>query len=476
MLTSFANLLRSRLAEVLRSPEPTSPSPLESLISPDRDRRRNEESAPPADEQIDRPCIWGVEFFTPAYIDGLEAGLLRMGWGRSDTSTAHPDPIVWLRDLSRHRHSGASLPLGVLTTDESPAFLLSHRVPDLPQSAEHAQARISAITPSLFSVTVCFVIREDVVEKMNRVLWEQKASYVVSRDGRDSLLDPYSQKSMELGEAREALGGEVAAWFAQWLPGVFSSEPRRDIPTWEFVTSEAAHPLTLKAEKRPSFRSYLNLIGFRLGFDAWSHGRLQSLHLNSSESPSHPLLVGNSQALRAISKDGDELQRHDLVNAVDEALWEVLPAWAVVPLVNLYTQELLNEVVPARGSVEQALDNLREGMLRRIDLSAVASELRDICEGDHWLWDEPDEFVMTRPGASPADTTLGEHLRFVIGNQAGWLCEADRSVRDRVLQYGTLLASEESIRLQRRTTRLTWAVLGLALVTAVTQVFLAQCA
>ncbi len=475
-MSKLANILRSLLIGLRHRRQPSPAGPFDGLISPERDRRRNADSTPPADEHIDRPCIWGVEFFTPAYIDSLEEGLQRLGWERGDPSTTSPDPIAWLRDLGRHRHSGGSLPLGPLITDESPDFLFAHRVPELPQSAELAFAHISSITPSLFSVTVCFVIRESVVATLNRILHEQKTSYLTSQDGRNSLHDPYSQKSKELEQARKALRGEIADWFARFLPGVFSSEERRDIPTWEFVTTETAHPALPEAGERPSHWSYLTLIGFRLGSGSWTHTGVPSLHLNADGSRNHPLLVANRSSLRSMVQGADEFNRNTLVHAVYyEALLDILPAWAMVPLVDLYTRHLLNDVVRGDGSVERALDRLQEGGLRRIDRSTVASELRDISEGEHWFWDDSHGLARTWRVASVGDTRLSDHLRFVVGNQASWLHEADRSSRDNTLHYGTLLAAAESIRLQRTTKRLTYAVMLLAIVAAMMPFIAARC-
>lgn len=426
MVTEQTNVLRSFLAKLRRSRAPVSPDLPDGFISSERDQRLNAASALPPGEHIDVPCIWGVEFYTPAYIDGLESGLERLGWETSSsTTTANPlnrDPIGWLKGLRRHRYGSAALPLDTLTTDESPQFFGSHRVPELPQSAEYAQADIFAIAPSILAVSVCFTIRQGVADAIDKVLREPKTSYAVPRERGYSIRDPYTQKAAAFQARRDVLQREVATWFAEYLPGVFSSSSSRDLPTWKFITTAVGHPVPLGT--RSPLWSYLRLIGFTLGLESWVHKRLSGLYLSTTRSqPDHALLIGNRDSLLAEmpSKNvGESVSARDtLVFEVHAALRDVLPSWAVIPLVDLYTRDVVSATVPKHLEPVRTLETLRESMLRRLDVATVASELKDISEEEHWTWSDANSFVRVEHPSSSTTLELGDNLRFIVGNQAG---------------------------------------------------------
>ena len=439
------------------------------LSFPERDQRLNESSTPPPEEHIDLRCVWGIEFYTPAYADRLESGLLQLGWGASGADGLKRDPIAWLRGLARRRYSGGWLNLGVLTTDHSPPFFMSHHVPTLPQSAEYAQAQISAISPSLVALTVCFAVREEFSDSIDDILREPRSSYTTPIPRGSRIHDPHSQKVEALEELRHTLRSDVADWFAEFVPGVLSSGDRH-VPTWELVTANLGHPVVPGESERPPLWSYLEAIGFTLGLDSWAFGDPASLYLSTDQSRDHALLIGNTDTLEKTLRSGTENPRNRVVFEVNEQLLEIIPLWGLIPLVDQYTQDTINATVPGDGRPEQTLDVLTESMRRRTDLPFIASELVDLSEEEQGVWARADSFTRVRHSPSRPAEKLGEVLRFVSGNQGVWLKAADRAARDNLVQYGTLLASAENVRLQGRIKLLTYAVVGLAILTVLAQI------
>ena len=54
-------------------------------------------------------------------------------------------------------------------------------------------------------------------------------------------------------------------------------------------------------------------------------------------------------------------------------------------------------------------------------------------------------------------------MREQIGERSEWLRNIDRTVRDLLIQYGTILGTRENINLQSRIGRLTWVLIGLTI-------------
>ncbi len=478
MVTILVHAVRSHFAKLLRflSSAAASGDAVDTFSLPERDQRINAISTPPPEEHVDLPCIWGIEFYTPSYIDELESGLQRLGWDTNAiiTEPHGRDPIGWLRNLRRHRSNSAMLPLDILTTDESPEFLLSHRVPKLPQNVKYAQAHISAITPSLIAMTVCFTVHEETSGAIQSILREQRESHAIPLARGSSIQDPYSQKSAELEELREELRCDIADWFVEFLPGVLSSGNQR-VPTWELITATVGHPTVPGQSERPPIWSYLRLIGFTLGLESWSYGDQPIFYVSTDRTRYHALAIGNKLALEGAMDGNGDSKRDGIVFSINEILMEVLPLWALVPLVDLYTGDIVGATVPESGQTEKALSTIRKSFLRRVDIPVVASELIDSSREGKGDWSYADAFTLVQRASHGEVVKLGESLRLLIGDQAVWLREADRAARDNLIQYGTLLASQESIRLQRRTKHLTYAVVVLTILTVLVPFIAGQC-
>lgn len=478
MFSSFVSSLCSRLPEQLRSVvrRPASPSyPVDEDSFRGLDAEINERSTPPPEEHFDLRCIWGVEFYTPSYIDTLESSLVHLGWGTPVGLHTERDPILWLRGLRRHRYSSSWFSLGPLATEDGPSFLGGTRkVPELPPYVPYAQGHIAALSPSLVAVSLCFALDESLSTKINASLREDRTSFLEARADGYAIRDPRSQKLSNFEETRRELQGSIHEWFGRHLPGVFVSG-NVDVPTCELITARVARPYIRGKGEAPKVDSYIRIVGFEESMDSWHTDKMRGLLFDIPRASSHPLFMSKDSDLEAVIRDGYGSPRPGSIAFMDQAVSSMLRAWAVLPLMEHLTREVATMSVPANDAPEQALDVLKRGMLSRIDIAALSSELADESRANRWIHQDASQFVRARPIHEDRDDTLGKVLDYRIKSQAAWLKETDRSARANSEQYGTLLAAAENIRLQKSLKRLTWALTVLALLAIAMPVVAAKC-
>jgi len=84
-----------------------------------------------------------------------------------------------------------------------------------------------------------------------------------------------------------------------------------------------------------------------------------------------------------------------------------------------------------------------------VDISAASAELRHFAKHESSFEHEIESFKPCDPRIyrDPA-ITLGKALREQVGERAEWLYNIDRSVRDLLTQFGTILGTRENIKLQ----------------------------
>jgi hypothetical protein len=99
-----------------------------------------------------------------------------------------------------------------------------------------------------------------------------------------------------------------------------------------------------------------------------------------------------------------------------------------------------------------------------IDIATIAADLRQFAAQKAWFDGELPKFSPSTPKYYAPETTLARALREQIEKRAGKLQETDRSIRDLVIQHGTMLSATESMNLQNRVARLTWVLVFLTVV------------
>ncbi len=429
-----------------------------------RDERINRDSTPPSDEHVDLRCVWGIDFYTPSDVAELEGHLHDLGWGAAQRSRSGRDPVSWLRGLRRHRYGAASFPVGPITAEHSPTFIVdTYSVDHLPPGVSYAQGSIHSLSPSLIAISICFIIEPSFSTTINDSLRTPHVSYRVPTPRGYAIIDPYIQKCESIAAIRGIVQEGIADWFSAHVPGIFSRSSTR-LPTCELLTAKVARPFVFGESTGRGRYSYLGPIGFDASSDSWKTLKVEGMVFNIPRDHYHANIAVNAADLEAAVADGYGPPRTGSVHFLNMIMESVIVSWAILPLLETYTQDVSTDSLPDSQDHVQALDNLKTKMMARGDVAALTTELGD--EGDHggWTWIEAREFVRVRPFPREKQVTLGEELQFLIQNQAAWLNEMNRVTREHATQYGTLLAATESIRIQRGLNRLTLSLAGLAIV------------
>ena len=441
-----------------------------------KDQQNNVDTSPPADENIALRCVWGVEFYTPSHIEGLIDSFRKLSWHPGDHPDPSRNPEVWLRGLRGSQYGGAWLNLGSLVPEGSklPFLVDKHTVP-LPEGVEYALANISSVSPSLVSIVVCFVLKDDTSSLFEEALLKDRETYQTSFTTPftrgQKYHEPWSQKRDDIDRIRVNISKKVGDWFSENLPGLFSSGLLDGkIPTCEFVTLREAEPFSSLATGSARFYEYLNLLGMGHDFDVWKSSKAAELKFRMPSSSERDLLyhsmlaAGGRQSKCEASELFEKTSGEPRLSSLDLTMSNLLCLWAILPLLQGYRQHLervRESFIPSRWrrrSSADVLELLGSNVAYSVDISAVTSELDMLLRKGFLLLGNEKAFEPCDTSVYQAGLSLGQHLKLNIKEQVGWLQKTDESVRGHLSQYGSLLAATESVRLQSTISRLTWAL------------------
>ena len=472
------NLLQRIQAVVCKRSRPVRDPDVEEALASFRakDHQNNVETSPPTDENIALRCVWGVEFYTPSHIEGLIDSFRRLNWEPGDYPDPSRNPEVWLRGLRGSQYGGAWLSLGSLVPEGSkiPFLVDKHTVP-LPEGVEYALASISSVSPSLVSIVVCFVLKDDTSSLFEDALLKDRETYPTSfitpfTRGR-RFHEPWSQKRDHIDRIRAEMSKKVGGWFSENLPGLFSTGLLDGkMPTCEFVTLREAEPFSSLATGSARFYEYLNLLGMGRDFDVWKSIKTAELKFRMPSSSERDLLYHSMLAAGGRQSKGEASDLYDKTSgeprlaSLDLAMSDLLRLWAILPLLEGYRQHLervRKSFIPSRERRRDSADVLEllgSNVAYSVDIAAVASELDMLLTKGFLLLGNVKAFEPCDTNVYQAGLSLEKHLKRNIKEQVKWLQKTDESVRGHLSQYGSLLAATESVRLQSTISRLTWAL------------------
>jgi hypothetical protein len=434
-----------------------------------RDPEQNAKTSPPADEYVDLRCIWAVEFFTPSHIDSLLTGFANLGWDKDDDFVSSGNPATWVRRLREQPGSDGWLNLGPIDRPGKKKFVGNPHTAPLPPSAEYALGEIFNLTSSITCVVMGFVLNEEASGRFDRALRQTYETYFQSFGRGHTVRDPSSQKQSAIRAARAQFRAEAAGWFRIHLPGLFaSSHLDGEFPTCEFVTLRWSKPFPKRGEAGPEQRQYLRLLDLDIDIDAWMSADDPGLHFSlrvghDHENEFHTIAAiaeGNLSEVKLHSYGG--LDRPSVAYYFNEEMQALLSRWALLALLAGYERHL-NAVrdsetllSPGRHAPLTLLHQLRTFISQSADIRAVASELGEFAQRPGSFFNEVRSFKPCNiDWYKNAEITLGHVLRERIKSSSAWLERSDRSVRDLLTQYGTILSAQENLRIQRQVGRLT---------------------
>ncbi len=355
-------------------------------------------------------------------------------------------------------------------------FGARHQV-SLPSGVKYASAWMYSITPSLICVVVGFVFEDDLSEEFDMALRTDRHTYTThDADGSESIHLPEFQKTHHICNIRKRLKGSAATWFKDNIPGLFSDGlPESDMPTCEFVTLRGTEPFPSRTDSEHNVPEYLNLLDMGHNYNVWQSKRIPALKFRPQSAmrgmpPNHSVVAIREKASIDRSNSdygGQEMQ--DILAYVDTTFPSLLSVWGILPLLERYTQhvrEVRDSAMlrpTARRNTIDVLETLQCHISNGVDIAAVASELVVGSESripfPHF--DESFVYWNNRQGE---EQILRKELNDAIGMRSNWLQQTERSIRDHLTQFGTVLGAAENVRVQSRIKYLTWVLVILTVV------------
>ena len=389
-------------------------------------------------------------------------------------------PASWVRITRQLSEGGSWSSLGTIrSADDTRTWPRRDRTAPLPMYVHYARGGLYSLTPSLTCMVICFVFEDSFRNRLDEVLRRYRQTFTRPVLRGHQIFDPESQKTEEARLVRHECTNLAAKWFRENLPGVFSSGLLGDqLPTCELVTLHKAEPFPdrERGESRPS--EYLRVLDLQFSPSVWRAVDTSSLKLSFGLRGQN-LEYHSIFAIRDTDIDGDQLLQSygglsGLATYVDHTYQEEIGKLAIQPLLDGYSRRLnkLRDAVttgirrPSRRRPFHALQALVDNVAYDIDVAAVTSDLIASTE-------EPSKFCRGLARFQPchdwlSQTSLEEGFRLAVNRHATRLKETDRSLRDHLTQFGSLIAATEDIRTQNRIVWLTVLVAATALATLLT--------
>ena len=441
------------------------------------DREENAEHSPPKDEHIDLCSIWAVEFYTPTHMEELLRRLERLGW----TGDGSRDPVSWLKHREVSQFGQAWMPLGQVLPRDDPNTYLPHPLrADLPANVSYIYGDIFCFTPSLIAIVIEFSFDEGYSRIFDDGLRKERQSYVTPIPTGFRIHEPGTQRSTYIKEARRKTTRLITDWFSKNIPGLCSEGLLEgDLPTCEFVTLRKAQPFPSRKEHDGKLKWYLNHLGLSNSYGSWESKSMPALRLYPSSTNRN---IAKYHSILAINEGSWKEQDPEIANAdgkesrirrMHQRMSGLIGIWAIDVLLQGYARHFqdLRKSDFLRSSQHKskiaALQKIAENVSYSVDIAAVTAELSTFVRTKRPLWFDVETFI---PSPDVPETwrksSLEQLIREQIGTNAKWLRSIEGAVRDHLTQYGTILGMVEDIRIQKKITWLTYALLVLTVVLA----------
>ena len=443
-----------------------------------RDEKNNIESEPPLDEVIDLRCVWAVEFYTPSQLSGLLSGFEELGWDKDEFARLNKNPAHWIQHRRESAHGGGVFNLGVIqrTGDKKSFFPPALRAP-LPIGVEYARAMMHSLTSSLACIVICFVLDDTQNRRYEQALRRTRQTYMMPFSGHGyHIMDPRQQKITSIKTLRTGIRELAAGWFRDHFPGLFTSGILAgEYPTCEFLTLRNTLPFPPLGTQSGQKTEWLHILGVDSNYDVWQAEEPAGLKfaLPRFRNKHHVTIAAREDDFSDEIMHGyREKSRESITHYVDQFVNSLLSRWALVGVLSSFERYLNNARDSAafnakhRSKPIQLLENLTSHIAQSIDISAASAELQQFAEHRNLFNHDIHPFFSCDSTLYQDDEIiLGEILRQQVMGRAKRLHNIDRSIRDILIQYGTILGTRENIKLQKHIAFLTWVVVVLAVVT-----------
>ena len=423
----------------------------------ERDPDENRETTPAEDERIDLHCLWAVELYTPSFADRLLENLERLGWDQEDFP-GRESPASWVRVSRQLPEGGSWINLGIIRprSDERP-WPPRDRTAELPKNVRYAAGGLYSITPSLTCIVMKFVFDDGCDRELETALREKRITFARSVARGHQIFGPRTQKTEEVRSIRYERMVLAMGWFRENLPGIFSAGLLDGkMPTCELVTLRVQEPFPNREDERRT-PQYLGILELDFALSGWVSTNVEefkfALGLRGKGLEYHSVF-----ALRMSDSSNGELFKpySSMSSFVDSTYQRMIGILAIRALLEGYSRRLnrLRDRVTtgirraSRRRPYQTLESLLADVAYDVDIAAITRELISSTSAPLRLSWEIGKFKPLH-GRMPGES-LAESFCRSVNELASKLQQTDSSLRDHLTQFGSLLASKENIRTQKR--------------------------
>lgn len=432
-----------------------------------KDHRENAETRLTEGEELRVRALWGVELYGPTEIDGLYASLRRLGWDQDRLRMSDDGPTAWI-STQRMYGSYGNFNLGTIHRPGEKRLFLVDRFAQMPAEVDYMHGYVYQASPSLTAIVLCFVLREEATHHFERIL--EKTYQTSNERGWRSkgyrIVGVYHAKERAVKAERERLRKLVSEWFADNIPGFFSSrDAGTRLPTAELLSTRQEKVLHSPGGTTPMPR-WVQLIGKSGLLEVWRLEASEAISLAWDTADE----AGQFHTVVSLRTDllNEEFQKYDpgkntrsYASIVSRQVEGALVHLAVLAgLLEIQRGlRLVRDTFPtASNSSRQALHAIRQikGFFEAsVGWPTIISDMAAQSQDDHYFRWYCEGFVTEpwRRGDTPLK--IAEALQKRTHYIASRAISQEREARDHFEQMSAVLNTQEAIRTQRRMELLT---------------------
>ena len=419
------------------------------------DARRNRNSTPPEDEEIDLLCMWAIEYYTPVHRHALQSGLRGLGWDVDSPFEGRRDGVSWVEGR-RHPPYGVSwIRLGTIRRDvQQGSVPLDSQVGDLPENVQYATGEIFSLTSSLNCIVMNFVFEREFSSTIERILRKDRETFVTPLRRGVRIHSPNTQKRDDIDRIRAEMSRSAAEWFRKYIPGLFSEGILSGmLPTCEFMTLCQAEPFP-STEEREQYYPYLTELRFSSDFGVWRSASIPGLKFAVTEQWAHAVLVTNVQRIDEAISEGYTRDRNGRLSFLSSVAGRTLAHWGLTLILEGYGHKL-NKIReyknfnsgrlgnPLRAFVE--LKGLAEDFAFLHDTQAITNELTEYVLQDMPGEQAIDELKLYGIEPRGSEYPFYKNLANTLTRDAKWLNDTLRGLSNYLTSFASMSVTRSNL-------------------------------
>jgi hypothetical protein len=429
-----------------------------------RDEDENAKTRPPAEYEGHMQCVWAVELYTPSDLPELQAGLVKLGLA-DDIYLSGRDPLSFMLEARDRSVGGSWSNLGFIRKREDRRLYTNARIGPLPGQVEMASLGLYQLTPAITAIAACFFLTQKSASRPLDILREERKSKFKPLGRGYTVLTPAHLKRDELEEFRAGLRAELHEWFAVQLPGLFARSPLRRFPTCEFWIYSSAGEHAGKMD---------NLLGLPI-YHSWSSTDWPGVRFlwpldRTRREWFHATLAAEREVLASLDVSSYGAQPDVYPYVFEHPFGGLLVRWALLSAFAEFRARLSHQRDNRLGlprNASKALRSMEAMILETADIDAVCNDLQDSGERNFAWQDDYAEFIESGSLRTKPERHLRAVLRDAVQAEAVSIYQMDHRLKSLALQQGNILATAQTLRLQRVVGLLTVIALFIAAVSAI---------